>query len=125
MTDDAAPPVDRRASERQAANVPVAVLGNDWSMFAVLEDVSDEGALLLTREDLEVGTSLRVHVLLGSHVRPAVQAQCTVLRSEPRETEGLYWSHLVAIQFQRQHGPWGDALGAVAERQAELRRTDA
>ena len=126
MSDDAleAPPVDRRTSMRQAASVPVAILSDAWAAFAVVVDVSDAGALLLTREDVEVETRVRLHVLLGSHVRPPAQAVGEVLRSERRDGEGLYWSHQVAIQFLDRQGPWEEALTDVAERQAELRRTD-
>ena len=119
-----APPVDRRTSMRQPASIPVAVMSDDWSIFAIVEDVSDTGALLLAREALEVGTHVRIHVLLGTRVRPAVKAEATVLRSQSRDGAGRLWSHQVAVQFESQTGPWNEALSAVAERQAELRRTD-
>lgn len=126
MSDEAlaAPPVDRRTSQRQAASVPVAMLSDGWAAFAIVEDVSEAGALLLTREEIEVGTEVRLHALLGTQVRPPARAVGEVLRSERRDGEGLYWSHQVAIQLTEQQGPWEDALADVVERQAELRRTD-
>jgi len=119
-----APPVDRRTSTRQPASIPVAIMSDDWSIFAIIEDVSETGALLLAREELEVGTPVRIHVLLGTRVRPAVTAEAQVIRSQPRDGVGLLWSHEVAVQFERQSGPWNEALSAVAQRQAELRCTD-
>ncbi len=122
---DVAPPVDRRNSERQAANVPVAILSDDFSIFAIVEDVSDAGARLLVREPVTAGTRVVLHVLLGTEVHPPVRAQAEVLRSHPRGGTGLYWSHEVAVQFLEQSGPWDRALSEVIERQADLRRTDA
>jgi hypothetical protein len=120
-----AAPVDRRTSSRQAATIPVAILAKDWSVFAVLEDISESGALLLTQEPVDVGTSVEIHVLLGSQVRPQVKASATVVRSAVREGGHILWSHEVAVHYEAQHGPWDEALTAVADRQAELRRTDA
>lgn len=119
-----APPVDRRSSSRQAASIPAAVLSESWSVCAVIDDVSDTGALLLTRENLEVGTLVDVHVLLGTTVRPPVKAVVTVVRSQLREGKNLLWSHEVAVRFESQRGPWAEAMGAVTRRQADLRRTD-
>ena len=126
MCDDdfIAPPVDRRTSMRQAANIPVAILSRDWSVFGVLEDISESGALLLTQEPLGVGTNVDVHVLLGSKVKPPVKAKASVVRSGEREGSHILWSHEVAVHCEVQDGPWNEALTAVAQRQAELRRTD-
>jgi hypothetical protein len=125
MADDfVPPPVDRRASTRQSANIPAALLCDDWSIFALVDDVSDSGALLLTQEPIEAGTKVEVRVLLGSLVNPPVKGAATVVRSKRREGGAQLWSHEVAIQSDSREGPWDEALGAVVQRQANLRRTD-
>lgn len=125
MPDDLEPPpVDRRTSLRQAANLPAAILSADWSVFAVVEDISDSGVLFLTGEDIAVGTSVNVYVLLGSEIRPPVRALATVVRSQPREANGSFWTHQVAVHCEQRVGPWDQAFAEVVARQADLRRTD-
>jgi hypothetical protein len=125
MPDDLVPPpVDRRTSLRHAANIPAAILSADWSVFAVVEDISDSGVLFLTSEEIAVGTRVNVYILLGSEVRPPVRALATVVRSQPREAGGSFWTHQVAVHCEQRVGPWDQALAEVVARQADLRRTD-
>ena len=122
--DSVPPPVDRRTSIRQAANTPVALLCESWAMLALIEDVSESGLLLLTQDPIEVGTTVQVHLLLGSHVHPPLKATASIVRSERREISTSYWTHQVALQTDHREGPWKQALDEIVQRQASLRNTD-
>ena len=89
--------------------------------MALIRDLSVSGALLLTRERLDVGEEIRLSLYLSEDVTLARPAAGLVLRVAPRTADrSEVWHHTVAVQF---HAPLHDCeaeIKALADRQAEL-----
>ncbi len=68
--------------------------------MALIRDLSVSGALLLTRQRLEVGEEIRLSLYLSEDTAQARAAAGHVLRVEPRTADrSEVWHHTVAVQF--------------------------
>ena len=73
-------PVERRESERSALSLPVQILADDEALEATMVEMSDKGARIHLREELEPGQSLRIQfrpgeIRLAAHCRWARRAE--------------------------------------------------
>ncbi|MBN9420780.1 MAG: PilZ domain-containing protein [Candidatus Eremiobacteraeota bacterium] len=72
-------PVERRESERSALSLPIQILAQEEAWEATMVEMSDKGARIHLREELEPGQSLRIQfrpgeIRLAAHCRWARRA---------------------------------------------------
>ena len=92
---------EHRLHERYRAWLPAQIGGESAEMqLAVGHDLSQGGALLVTRSALEVGSSITLEVQVPPNEGPVHQITGTVLRSAPNEADpdGL-WPFQIAVAF--------------------------
>jgi len=113
---------DRRTVERHFACFPAHIQRpGGGTRMALIRDLSVTGALLLTREKLEVGAEVVLNLYLTDDMDQVRSAPGRVVRTEPREGDRAeVWHHTTAVQFDE---PLADCAAEIAEierRQAEL-----
>ncbi len=93
---------ERRVDERHFACFPAHIQRPGGSTrMALIRDLSVSGALLLTRQRLEVGEEIRLSLYLSEDVRDARPAVAHVVRIEPRtEDRAEVWHYTVAVHFK-------------------------
>lgn len=67
-------PVERRESERSALSLPIQILAEKEALEATMVEMSEKGARILLREELEPGQALRIQfrpgeIRLDAHCR--------------------------------------------------------
>jgi len=125
-----APPdsgADRRVDERHFACFPAHIQRRSRdgqatsTRMALIRDLSVSGALLLTRQRLEIGEEIRLSLYLTEDVTDARPATARVVRTEPRtDDRSEVWHHSVAVQFAEPLVDHEAEIKHLAERQAAL-----
>ena len=92
---------DRRVDPRHFACFPAHIQRPGGSTrMALIRDLSVSGALLLTRQRLEVGEEIRLSLHLSEDVTDARPALANVVRIEPRtDDRAEVWHYTVAVRF--------------------------
>lgn len=113
---------DRRDGVRHFACFPAHVVRVSGSTrMALIRDLSVTGALLLTRERLTVGESVRLSLYLSTDVTEARPTTARVVRVEAlREDRAEVWHHSAAVQFTTPLLDCEAEIKELAERQAAL-----
>jgi hypothetical protein len=118
---------ERRVDERHFACFPAHIQrqsrdGHAGSTrMALIRDLSVSGALLLTRERLQVGEVIRLSLYLSEDMTDVRPAAARVVRSEPRTADrSEVWHHSVAVQFAEPLADCEAEIKDLAERQAAL-----
>lgn len=100
--DSVKPEKERRKAVRHLACFP-AYVGNeeDVQNIALIRDVSVKGALLLTREQFEVGDTIELSMYVsGDSKAPAHETKAEVVRVEERKPEQAdVWPYSAAVTF--------------------------
>jgi hypothetical protein len=93
------PEMERREHRRRRFWLPVQVDGLATG-FAVSHDASDNGLLLVCSETVEVGSIVRVKLLIppGGNVEVSVSATVVRVASNDEDPDGL-WPHKMAVRF--------------------------
>jgi hypothetical protein len=121
-SDPKRPGEDRRMDERHFACFPAHIQRPGGSTrMALIRDLSVSGALILTREKLDVGDEVVLNLYLTDDMDQVRRAPARVVRTEPREGDRAeVWHHSIAVCFAE---PLTDCAAEIAEierRQAEL-----
>jgi hypothetical protein len=116
------PPSDRRTDTRHFACFPAHIQRSGGSLrMALIRDLSVSGALLLTRQKLDVGETIGLSLYLSEDTDQALVASGHVVRVEPRTAEkSEVWHHSVAVQFETPLTGYEAEIKALADRQEEL-----
>ena len=94
---------ERRLHERYRAWLPAQIGGESVEMqLAIGHDMSQGGALLVTRTELEVGAAITLEIQVPPGEGEVHQLTGKVLRSQPNEAdpEGL-WPFQIAVAFDK------------------------
>ena len=94
---------ERRLHERYRAWLPAQIGGESVEMqLAIGHDMSQGGALLVTRSELEIGASITLEVQVPPGEGPVHRIEGKVLRSSPNEADpdGL-WPFQIAVAFDQ------------------------
>src|SRR5205823_2905162 len=115
-------PSDRRTDERHFACFPAHIQRPGGSLrMALIRDLSVSGALLLTRQRLEIGETIGLSLYLSDDIEKPLVASGHVVRVEPRSADkSEVWQHSVAVQFADPLLEHEVEIKALADRQAEL-----
>jgi hypothetical protein len=113
---------DRRTDERHFACFPAHIQRSSGSLrMALIRDLSVSGALLLTREKLEVGETLRLSLYLSDDSAEPRPTSGHVVRVEPRTADKAeVWHHAAAVHFDEPLTGAEAEIKDLAERQAAL-----
>jgi hypothetical protein len=120
---DSMTPSERRIGVRHFACFPAHVQRPDGSKrTAMMHDLSETGALLVIRTQLEVGDRVSLELYVhGDPDSPTRATPARVVRVEPLEPAAVGpWSHRVAVQFDDPLTDFQDEIKALAERQRKL-----
>jgi len=117
---DAPPPSERRTEPRQLTCIPAYIEITDESpLVALIHDVSVNGALLLTRRQLEPGERLKMSLYLTGNAKEARPARGRVARCERRDGDRAdIWPWEVGVKFDEPISDYADEINALTERQA-------
>jgi hypothetical protein len=123
MTDrDDPSPSDRRADERHFACFPAHVKRPGGSTrMALIHDLSVSGALLLTRQQLEIGDSIELLLYLAEDMDQPRRTGARVVRVEPREGKRAeVWRYSTAVRFDEPLADCEAEIKEIADRQEAL-----
>jgi hypothetical protein len=88
---------------------------------AVSRDASATGLLLLTRANLEAGSTLKLHVVRMDQTAPPITVAGRVVRSEPLDDEErLVWTRKLAVALDNPPQELIEEMERFAQRQREL-----
>lgn len=88
---------------------------------AVSRDASATGILLLTRANLDAGSTVKLHVVRMDQNAPPITVAGKVVRSEPLdEEERLVWTRKLAVALDNPPKDLLDEMEVFAQRQREL-----
>jgi len=91
--------MERRSSERIDAGVPAELdTATEQGHAGILQDVSDTGALLLSRVALKTDEELLVRFRAAGRDAELEEVRATVVRSEPNDAESV-WPIRSALEF--------------------------
>jgi len=91
--------MERRSSERIDAGVPAELdTATEKGHAGILQDVSDTGALLLSRVELSPDDELLVRFRAAGPQAELEEVRATVVRSEPNDPESV-WPTRSALEF--------------------------
>ena len=113
---------ERRVETRHFACFPAHVQRPGGSTrMALIHDLSVTGALLFTRERLDVGESVRLSLYFTEDMSDERPTSGRVVRVEPRTADRAeVWHHTVAVQFDAPLRDCEAEIAAIAARQREL-----
>jgi hypothetical protein len=92
---------ERRTHARYRTWLPAQIAGEAVEVqLAIGHDMSQKGALLVTREELAKGARITLEVQVPPNDGERYELTGTVLRSEPNhaDPDGL-WPHQIAVEF--------------------------
>ncbi|MCA9610757.1 MAG: PilZ domain-containing protein [Myxococcales bacterium] len=91
--------VERRSSPRMDAGIPVEFdTADERGHAGILQDVSDTGALLLSRHEHQWHDVITVRFRAAGPHGELVERKARVLRSEPHDPESVWPVH-TALEF--------------------------
>ena len=116
----------RDSERRRAARVNV-FLGAELeteegrTTSAVSRDASATGILLLTRANVDAGSTIKLHVVRMDQSAPPITVAGRVVRSEPLdEDERLVWTRKLAVALDNPPPELIEEMELFAQRQREL-----
>jgi hypothetical protein len=120
--DDSSDPHDRRMDPRHFACFPAHIQRTGGSTrMALIHDLSVTGALLFTRERIDVGDDIRLSLYLTEDMSEVRMASGHVVRVEARSADRAeVWHHSVAIHFDEPLTDCEAEIREIAARQAAL-----
>lgn len=117
------PKHDRRTASRHLACFP-AYVGSDeeGQNIALIRDISVSGALLLTRDQLDVGDEIALSMYVSSDAKaPAHEISAKVVRVEERKPEQSdVWPHSAAVSFDEELDHLEDEFKGLEAHQKKL-----
>ena len=116
------PPSDRRVEPRHFACFPAHIQRSGGSLrMALIRDLSVSGALLLTRQKLDIGETIGLSLYLSEESEKPRIATGHVVRVEARSAEkSEVWLHSVAVHFDEPLADCEAEIKELEQRQAEL-----
>ncbi|MBW2529175.1 MAG: PilZ domain-containing protein [Deltaproteobacteria bacterium] len=99
------PKHDRRTAARHLACFPAYVgTEEEGQNIALIRDVSVNGALLLTRDQLDVGDKIELSMYVSGDAKaPAHETAAEVVRVEERRPEQAdVWPYSAAVKFDKE-----------------------
>lgn len=117
------PKHDRRGACRHLACFPAYVGTDEESQnIALIRDVSVNGALLLTRDQLKVGDKVDLSMYVSSDAQaPAHETRAEVVRVEERRPEQAdVWPYSAAVKFADELEHLEDEFKDLEEHQKKL-----
>lgn len=113
---------ERRVDERHFACFPAHIQRPGGSTrMALIRDLSVSGALLLTRERLQIGDPVELSLYLSEDMEAVRKASARVVRVEKRAgARAEVWHHSAAVQFEEPLRDCEAEIKDLADRQAAL-----
>ena len=117
------PKNERRGASRHLACFPAYVgTEEEGQNIALIRDVSSTGALLLTRDKLDVGDKIELSMYVSGDAKaPAHETQASVVRVEERKPEQAdVWPYSAAVKFKKVLEHLEDEFKNLEEHQKKL-----
>lgn len=120
---DAPPPDssrDRRRQERLAAAVVTIAVVRGEERSALLRDLSETGAMFLTRARLQPGEHVKLSVFTNADLTDPLELEGEVVRATPWEDGGAFWPFSVGVHFSTPATQHLDRIREIGQRQAAM-----